>query len=116
MRKEKKMGRVKYTSDLPRRMYTYFASYSDSVGAPSFAKFARSVGVTLGELEGYRRHGKFDRAYRECNEIRRDYLIDMALSKRFDSSFTKFLICEEYTEGKSEGDGVLNVVLEVVDK
>ena len=90
----KEMGKRKYSSDLPRRMYTYFTTYGEGVGAPSFSKFARCIGVTLDELLSFRKHEKFDRAYRECSEIRRDYLIDMALNKRFDSSFTKFLLSE----------------------
>ena len=66
-------------------MYLYFASYSES-GAPSFCKFARSIGVTTDRLEAYRRYPEFDRSYRECNEIRRDYLIDSALARRGDPS------------------------------
>ena len=104
---------MKYTGDLARRMYLYFAEYSEPVGVPSFEKFARSIGVTLEELTSYRKRKKFDRAWRECNEIRRDYLIDMALAKRFDSSFAKFLLS---LESEIEGsDGKLDVSLEVVD-
>lgn len=44
----------KYTKDLPRKLYTFFLNY-DGIGAPSFSKFARSIGITVAELEGYRR-------------------------------------------------------------
>ena len=104
---------MKYTGDLARRMYLYFAEYSEPVGVPSFEKFARSIGVTLEELSSYRKKEKFDRAWRECIEIKRDYLIDMALTKRFDSSFAKFLLSLE-TESDS-ADGELAVSLEVVE-
>ncbi len=88
--KEKK-SRVKYTSDMPRRLYRFFIEYAEE-GVPSFVKFARRVGLTLADVERFRCHKEFDRAYSECEAIRRDYLIDGALTKRFDGSFTKFLL------------------------
>ena len=84
---------LKYDSTLPGRMYKYFVGYDDT-GAPSFVKFARLAGYTLEELWGFRSRKKFDAAWRECGEIRRDYLIDMALTKRHDASFSKFLLSE----------------------
>ncbi len=96
-------------------MYTFFKSY-EGPGAPSFAKFAQSIGVTLENLLDYKRHSEFERAYRECSEIRRDYLIDNGLSRRFDSSFTKFVLTEEASvlpEGTGL-DGDINVTVEVV--
>ena len=105
-----------YTNDLPRRLYTFFKDY-DGVGMPSFSKFARSINVTLGDIERYRKHDKFDRAYRECSEIRRDYLIDNGLTKRYDSSFVKFLLNAEYGMGDTkigEDDKDIKVTLEVI--
>lgn len=106
----------KYTKDLPRKLYTFFLNY-DGIGAPSFSKFARSIGITVAELEGYRSHGEFERAYQECSEIRRDYLIDNGLVKRFDSSFTKFLLNAEFEMGDTKSDSKDNeirVTLEVL--
>ncbi len=116
-RGEREMAREKKStkSELPRKMYTFFAGYADT-GVPSFSKFARSIGVTLAELESYRSDSEFERAYRECSEIRRDYLIDNGLTKRFDSSFTKFILSEEYTFGdrdREEG-GQMELTLEVI--
>lgn len=108
--------RRKYSRDLPRRMYSYFITYSD-VGAPSFAKFARSAGITTDDIEEYRKRREFDRAYRECSEIRRDYLIDNGLAKRFDSSFTKFILSSEYQMGESkvsDEERNIEVTLEVI--
>lgn len=93
-------------------MYLYFAGYDESHGAPSFSKFARRIGVTLYELEGFRRKKEFDAAWRECSEIRRDYLIDSALSKRHDASFTKFLLAEELSTDDSSD---LKLTLQVVN-
>lgn len=93
-------------------MYLYFLSYSDG-GLPSFRKFASSVGLTLAELMKMRSHREFDRAYAECREIRRDYLIDKALEKRFDSSFAKFLISLENEADDTEESGELRLHLEV---
>ena len=111
-----KKNHSKYTNDLPRRLYTFFLSF-DGVGAPSFSKFARSIGATLSDIERFRRHSEFERAYQECSEIRRDYLIDNGLVKRFDSSFTKFLLSTEYSMGVSsdaDDDKEIKVTLEVI--
>ena len=111
-----KKNHSKYTTDLPRRLYTFFLNY-DAPGIPSFSKFARSIGATLDDVERYRQHSEFERAYQECSEIRRDYLIDNGLVKRFDSSFTKFLLSSEYGMGDSKGvgeDKEINVTLEVI--
>ena len=106
----------KYERDMPRRLYTYFVSYGDAKTAPSFAKFARSVGATLADIEEWRKHAEFDRAWKECNEIRRDYLIDSALGKHFDSSLVKFLLQYEFGMGERNeaNDGELAVTLEIL--
>ncbi len=109
--------KIKYQEDLPRKIYTFFITYSDSTGAPSFTKFAKSIGATLEDIERFRKHSEFERAYRECNEIRRDYLIDGALTKRYDSSLVKFLLGAEYGMGdkdKEKEDTSLAVTLEVL--
>lgn len=110
MKKGKRRG---YSGELAGKMYLYFISYEDA-GAPSFAKFARSIGITLEELVSYRKHPRFERAYRECGEIRRDYLIDRALTKRFDPTFVKYLLGSEDGECDSS-DGELTVRLEVLE-
>lgn len=104
------MAKFRYTPDLPRKMYTYFCSYDGGGQIPSFEKFARSIGTTLAVLSSFRGHKKFDEAYAECSEIRRDYLIDGALTKRLDSSFTKYLLDSEYGEGD---DGAKNFSITV---
>ncbi|MBP3605488.1 MAG: hypothetical protein J6J66_02705 [Clostridia bacterium] len=103
-----------YAKDLPRRLYTFFAGYDDERSAPSLQKFARANGFTTEELLAFRIHSDFDRAIRECSEIRRDYLIDRGLTKRFDASFVKYLLEGESTEGKQEEDSALSVTLEVL--
>ena len=107
--------KIKYTENLPRQLYTFFITYSET-GAPSFEKFARSIGATVEEITRFRKHEEFERAYRECNEIRRDYLIDAALTRRHDPSFSKFLLTVEYGMGEKEKeeDSELNVTLEVI--
>ena len=98
-------------------MYAFFRNYSD-IGAPSFLKFAASVNITLADLESFREKDKFDRAYRECSEIRRDYLIDNGLTKRFDSSFTKFILNSEFRMGEekiSDEERNIQLTLEVIE-
>ena len=91
-----KKRKAKYTKQMPRAMYCYFRGFEDSGGIPGFRKFAESVGATLADIESWRVHEEFERAYRECSEIRRDYLIDNALTRRFDPSFVKYLLSLEY--------------------
>ena len=107
--------RRKYEPDLARRLYTFFTTYQD-VGAPSFSKFARSIGATLEDIERWREHKEFMRAYRECSEIRRDYLIDQALCKQFDASVVKFLLTNEFGMENEPPDGPFEVKIEVSDK
>ena len=98
-------------------MYTFFVNYND-VGLPSFTKFARSIGTTSEQIEKFRRYGEFERAYKECSEIRRDYLIDNALAKRYDGAVTKFLLSCEFKMDKDVGDDErnrLDVTLEVLE-
>ena len=110
-----KRKRPKYKSEYPHLLYTYFIGYDDPTGAPSLSKFARSIGLTVAELNEFReRHSEFERACVECNEIRRDYLIDHALCKRFDASFTKFILTEEYGIGEEATDKDMRLTLEVV--
>lgn len=95
-------------------MYSYFTAYEGG-GAPSFTKFARSLGVTTSELLEMRVHKRFDEAYRECSEIRRDYLIDTALAKRHDPSFVKFLLTTEFGMGEdTNADNELKITVEVI--
>ena len=95
---------------LMSEMYTYFTSYEDR-GVPSFPKFARSVGLTTSDLCGMRSHKYFDRVYRECEQVRRDYLIDRALDKRFDPSFVRFVLTSESEERAEES--LNNFILEL---
>ena len=88
---KKKKG---YFSGIEKEMYLYFSSF-DEQSAPSFSKFARQKGLTLEELLSFRKRKLFEKAYRECVEIRRDYLKDRALTKRFDPSFVKYLLDTE---------------------
>ena len=104
-----------YERDLPRRLYTFFACYDDERSAPSLHKFARSQGYTTEQLRTFEgKHEDFARAIRECSEIRRDYLIDRALTKRFDASFTKYLLDEEGDSTQDTEDTSLSVTLEVL--
>ncbi|MBQ4116736.1 MAG: hypothetical protein IJD37_05105 [Clostridia bacterium] len=104
----------KYDRELPREMYTYFINSAAEFSIPSFSKFARSIGVTLDNLDEYRKHKEFDRAWRDCIEIRRDYLTDCALTRRYDPSFVKFLLgFEADSEAEADDDNSLAVTVKV---
>ncbi len=96
---------AKYEHELPKKMYLYFSEYSGA-GAPSFSKFARQIGVTLRTLESFKKKKKFREAYEECSEIRRDYLIDRALSRSSDASMTKYLLDQEFNIKEETDEGL----------
>ena len=106
--------RPKYTPEMCGRMYRFFLGYEDR-GLPSFTKFAKSVGLSTAELLSFRRHSRFEAAYRECLEIRRDLLIDRALDRRFDGSFVKFLISCEGEAESSDDAGNITLNLRVTE-
>lgn len=105
----------KYDKDFPKQLYTYFTTSVTDFSIPSFSKFARSIGVTLASLEEYRKHSEFDRAWRDCIEIRRDYLIDCALTRRYDPSFVKFLLDFEMGKENEESDDGFALTVKVED-
>ncbi len=103
-----------YSRDLPRRMYIFFSSYNENDSAPSFEKFAAHIGTTAEDLNAFRSHSAFDKAFRVCQGLRRDYLIDRALTKRFDASFVKFLLTEDNAANTSKDEGMLDVTVKVI--
>ena len=105
--------RAKYLKTYPKKLYTYFLTFTES-GAPSFSKFARAEGILVEDIERFRSHKEFDRACRECNEIRRDYLIDQALCKRHDPSFVKYLLSAENAMDDEAEDNDLSLTLSVI--
>ena len=104
------MAKLKYSRKFPSEMYRFFRDY-DGAGMPSFTKFALTVGTTTEMLEEFRSHKEFDRAYRECCEIKRDYLIDRALSKRFDPTFVKFMLSSEDESSAEDTSLTVNLVV-----
>ena len=105
-----------YTADMPARIYAFFCDYSEA-GVPSLSKFAVRCGITLAELRGWRENPEFDKACAECGEIRRDLLIDAALARRHDPSFSKFLLSAEFGMGDGDlgGKESLEVSIEVIE-
>ena len=90
----------------------------DQVHIPDpVAQEIKKLEQRLSELEKFRVHKKFDVAWCECSEIRRDYLVDCALKKQHDPSFSKFIIQyeTEAENAKRESEG-LTVSLEVLEK
>ena len=107
-----KRKKIKYDAEMPRRLYRFFASYSDAASAPSIEKFATSIGATAEDVLKFRAHSEFERALRESERIRRDYLTDRALTRKFDPSFVKFLIEREAASAEAAG---VEVRIEVVE-
>ncbi len=71
-------------------MINYFKEEKEVL--PSFVRFALSLGCDLATLQKWRKKPVFERAYRHCEDILCDRIILGAMQKRFDSSFSKFLL------------------------
>ena len=111
LREEINVKIKKCTKELSEKMYGFFKNYYGD-GAPSFSKFARESGLTVERLESFRKNGEFDRIYRECKEIRKDIIIDKALTKRADASFAKFLLSDEED---GSGEGGIDLTITVIE-
>ena len=59
---------------------------------PTFEKFAVSIGVDTGILEGWcREYPEFDRACRQCRELQKDMLNDLAMRGFYNPTYTIFV-------------------------
>ena len=101
------------TNELKKQMLHYFrtAGCAESPfkeDLPSFVRFAHRVGTDMQTLRAKRNKSKsFDKAWIECEHILADRIVDGALHKRFDASFSKFLLsaCFGYSDKKEETAG-----------
>ncbi len=83
---------------------------------PTFTSFASHIGVTREELEARRGvDPAFEKAWRACREIQKARLIEGGLAKRYDASFTKFLLSEMFGFAEEKGPDTLTVTVEVVE-
>lgn len=102
--------------ELGVKLRSYFLASAEDPSPPSFSKFARSREMTLSELKRYRENENFDRIWLDCIEIRRDYLIDKALTRSCDPSFVKFILStEDGCEADGSEDGNLNINITVLE-
>ncbi len=116
------------TKDLTEKMLHYFRTagcaespYKESI--PSFVRFAYHAGTDMQTLRAKRKKSKaFDGAWRECEEILSDRIIDGALHKRLDASFSKFLLSARFgysdkgEEKEGEEHGILITLKEPKEK
>lgn len=101
------------TNELIEKMLHYFRT-AGSAGSPykedlpSFVRFAYLVGADMQTLRAKREKSRaFDRAWTECELILADRIVDGALHKHLDSSFSKFLLSSRFGySDKGEERGV----------
>ncbi|MBQ4325051.1 MAG: hypothetical protein IJC29_04570 [Clostridia bacterium] len=105
---------MSYSQCYERQMLHYF---EDGTGAfPTFAEFARSVGVTVAELHRWRKEQpSFAAAWEECRERQKSHLIRGALTKQYDPSTCKYLLSELFGLGEESRDESFSVTVEVVE-
>ena len=108
---------------LEEKMLHYFRTAGSADGEykepiPSFVRFAHRSGTDMQTLRAKREKSKsFARAWSECEDILADRIIEGALCKRFDASFSKFLLSARfgYTD-KKEDEGADSYEIAVVLK
>lgn len=106
---------MEYDPSLERQMLSYFGGQIDSE-YPTFSSFARRVGLPLAQLESWQRDiPAFHAVWEECRARQKSALIQGGLTKRFDPSFAKFLLCHEFGFGEENTEGELTVTVEVVE-
>lgn len=87
---------------LSEKMLHYFrtAGYEESEykePLPSFVRFASHVGTTVGALRRFKEQNTvFGAAWEECEEILADRIVEGALHRRLDGSFSKFLLTSRF--------------------
>ena len=70
------------------------------MGAPSFVSFADSIGVSISQIEKWRReHADFEKACEDASELLKQLLIDGALSGLVNVSAAKFILSSEFGMG-----------------
>lgn len=106
---------MEYDPSLERQMLSYFGGQADGE-YPTFADFARRVGVPTAQLELWRsEQPAFASVWEECRHRQQARLITGALTRRFDPSFTKFLLCHEFGFGEENVETDFTVTVEVVE-
>lgn len=106
---------MEYDPSLERQMLSYFGGHDDSE-YPTFSHFARCVGLPLAQLESWRQEiPAFRAVWEECRARQKAKLICGGLTKTFDPSFAKFLLCHEFGFGEENTEAELTVTVEVVE-
>lgn len=106
---------MEYDPSLERQMLSYFGGQDDSE-YPTFSTFARRVGLPLAQLELWKREvPAFAAVWEECRARQKARLITGGLTKSFDPSFAKFLLCHEFGFGEENTEGDITVTVEVVE-
>lgn len=99
------------SKELNEKMLHYFrtAGSADSEykeDLPSFVRFAHRIGTDMQTLRAKREKSKsLAHVWSECEEILADRIVDGALHKRFDASFSKFLLSARFGYSDKKEDG-----------
>ena len=103
---------MRYQKQIGEKMLRYFV---EGDGFPTFVKFAKLMGVTPADLDGWRKTSKhFREVYGQCAEILCDAVAEGALHRRLDPSFSKFYLATQHGWGegpKGDGEFVLRVTV-----
>ncbi len=106
---------LEYDPSLERQMLSYFGGQADGE-YPTFSDFAKRIGVSYADLVEWRdAEPRFRTVWEECRERQKNRLILGALMRKFDPTFTKFLLCHEFGFDEENIKEDFRVTVEVVD-
>ena len=103
----------KYKPEYGERMLAWFRSEEHPF--PQFVFFAQEIGVSMRTLDNWKRDcPHFSTCYEECRQIQLGKLMEGAIFKQLDPSFSKFVAinCHGMKE-KVEQDTVVKVKMEL---
>ncbi len=81
---------------------------------PTFARFAAGLGVCLSDLAAWRENAAFAATYAACEALQKSIAVENAMMGRYDASFVKFYLTNEY--GQTDTDAApFSVDIRVVD-
>lgn len=89
----KKNGRpTKWNEDWPRQLIEYFETEIGKGNLPFLSKFARNIMGVCNDtaLEYTKKYEDFSDAYKKAKDMQKEFIIEMGLSKKWDTAFTIF--------------------------
>ena len=83
---------TKYEDTLPLKLLKHFESEIKAGRLPFFSRFARTIANVCEDtaIEWTKKHPEFSEAYKKAKDVQKEFLIESALTGKFDRTFSIF--------------------------